>query len=50
MIGSISHLVDRARNKFSESHFEGEAAKWLAMFVHDLVNSQIRLLLHFMKS
>ncbi|TKB77752.1 MAG: hypothetical protein E8D42_11065 [Nitrospira sp.] len=50
LIGSISHMVDRARNKFSESHFEGEAAKWLAMFVRDLVNSQIRLLLHFMKS
>ena len=50
MIGSISHIVDRARNKFSESHFEGEAAKWLATFVRDLVNSQIRLLLHFMRS
>ncbi len=48
MINHISNLVDRARNKFSESHFEGSAASWLAVYVRDLVNTQIRLLLHFM--
>lgn len=50
MIKHISHTVDRARNKFSESHFEDEAGRWLATYVRDLVNTQIRLLLHFMKS
>jgi len=47
MITHVSHAVDRARNRFSESHFEGEAARWLAVYVRDLVNTQIRLLLHF---
>ena len=47
MISHVSHAVDRARNRFSESHFEGEAAHWLAMYVRDLVNTQIRLLLNF---
>lgn len=50
MITHISHTVDRARNKFSESHFEAEPARWLATYVRDLVNTQIRLLLNFMKS
>jgi hypothetical protein len=44
----ISHAVDRARNRFSEAHFAGEAGRWLAIYVRDLVNTQIRLLLHFM--
>lgn len=44
----ISHAVDRARNRFSEAHFGGEAGRWLAIYARDLVNTQIRLLLHFM--
>ena len=44
----ISHAVDRARNRFSEAHFGEEAGRWLATYVRDLVNTQIRLLLHFM--
>lgn len=44
----ISHAVDRARNRFSEAHFAAEAGRWLAIYVRDLVNTQIRLLLHFM--
>jgi len=48
LINHSSHAVDRARNQFSESHFAGEAGRWLAIYVRDLVNSQIRLLLHFM--
>jgi hypothetical protein len=48
MINHISHTVDRARNKFSESHFENEADRWLAVYVRDLVNTQVRLLLHFL--
>lgn len=48
MVNHISHTVDRARNRFSESHFEGEAARWLAVYIRDLINTQIRLLLHFL--
>lgn len=47
MIGHVSYAVDRARNQLSESHFDGEAARWLAVYVRDLVNTQIRLLMHF---
>lgn len=47
MVGHVSHAVDRARNQLSESHFDGEAGRWLAVYVRDLVNTQIRLLVHF---
>jgi len=47
LISQASHAVDRARNRFSESHFGGEAGRWLAVYVRDVVNIQIRLLLHF---
>jgi hypothetical protein len=43
-----AHAVDRARNRFSESHFGDQAEAWLAIYIRDLVNTQIRLLLHFM--
>jgi hypothetical protein len=48
MITHIGHTVDRTRNGFSESHFDRDAARWLAVFIRDLVNSELRLLLHFM--
>jgi hypothetical protein len=48
LVNGISHAVDRARNRFSEAHFEEEAARWLAVYVRDLLNTQVRLLLHFM--
>lgn len=48
MITHASHAVDRARNRFSESHFDEEAEHWLAVYIRDLVNTQIRLLLHFL--
>ena len=48
LIKHSAHAVDKARNRFSESHFGGEAALWLATYMRDLVNTQIRLLLHFM--
>jgi len=48
LIGHTAYGVDRARNRFSESHFADEAGSWLATYVRDLVNSEIRLLLHFM--
>lgn len=47
MINHICHTIDRARNGFSESHFDSEASRWLAIFMRDLANSLIRLLLHF---
>lgn len=48
LINHTSHAVDRARNRFSEAHFGGDAGRWLAAYVRDIVNVQIRLLLHFM--
>jgi len=48
MINHITHTVDRSRNGFSESHFGEETQSWLASYIRDLVNSQIRMLLHFM--
>jgi len=48
LISSISHAIDRARNRYSEAHFEEEAARWMAVYVRDLLNTQVRLLLHFM--
>ena len=48
MLTHIAYTVDRTRNGFSESHFDKKAAMWLAVFIRDLVNSDIRLLLHFM--
>ena len=48
LVKSTAHAVDRARNQFSEAHFDGEAARWMALYVRDIVNIQIRLVLHFM--
>lgn len=48
LVGQTAHAIDRARNRFSEAHFAGEAGHWLATYCRDLVNSQVRLLLHFM--
>lgn len=47
-VTQAAYAVDRSRNRFSESHFAGEAGSWLATYVRDLVNTEIRLLLHFM--
>ncbi len=48
MLGHSTHAIDRARNRFSEAHFGAEAGRWLASYTRDLVNIQIRLLLHFL--
>jgi hypothetical protein len=48
MLNHIAHTIDKSRNKFSESHFDEKAQLWLAIFVRDLLNTEIRLLLHFM--
>jgi len=47
-ITQAAYAVDKSRNRFSEAHFANEAGSWLATYTRDLVNTQIRLLLHFM--
>ena len=51
MVTSISTLtsaIANSRNSFSDSHFDNDANKWLAIYSRDLVNSIGRLLLHFL--
>ena len=47
MLNHIAHTIDRSRNRFSDAHFGEETGRWLAVFIRDLVNSEIRLLLYF---
>jgi len=46
-IPTITNAVANSRNGFSESHFDKDSNKWLAMFARDITNSIGRLLLHF---
>ena len=48
MLNQIAHTIDRSRNRFSDAHFGEETGRWLAVFIRDLVNSEIRLLLYFL--
>lgn len=48
VVTHITHAIDKARNKFSESHFAEGAPRWMALYLRDLLNTQIRLLLSFM--
>jgi HEPN domain-containing protein len=48
LLTQSAHALNRTRDRFSESHFGGETDEWLATYMRDLVNTQIRLLLHFM--
>jgi len=48
LITQSAHALNRTRDRFSESHFGQEADRWLASYMRDVVNTQIRLLLHFM--
>lgn len=48
LLSNITHATDRARNRYSEAHFEGEAPRWMAIYLRDLLNSQIRLLINFL--
>lgn len=48
MLNHIAHTTNKARDQFSESHFDMVADRWLAVFIRDLVHSKIRLLLNFM--
>jgi hypothetical protein len=47
-ITQAAHSIDRARNGFSEAHFANQPGIWMAQYVRDLLNTQIRLLLNFM--
>jgi hypothetical protein len=47
-VSNAAHAVDKSHNRFSQSHFADEAGRWLAVHIRDLVNIQVRLLLHFM--
>jgi hypothetical protein len=44
---TLTNGIANSRNSFSESHFDKDANKWLAIYVRDLTNSIGRLLLHF---
>ncbi|NRA81333.1 MAG: hypothetical protein HRU18_24295 [Pseudoalteromonas sp.] len=44
---TLTNGIANSRNSFSESHFDKDANKWLAMYARDLTNSIGRLLLHF---
>jgi hypothetical protein len=48
VITQTAHAINRVRDAFSESHFGEEADLWVAVYIRDLVNTHIRLLLHFM--
>jgi hypothetical protein len=48
LVTQSAHALNRTRDGFSASHFGEEAELWLATYMRDLVNTQIRLLLHFM--
>jgi hypothetical protein len=48
VITQAAYATNKVRDAFSESHFGGEADLWIAMYIRDLVNTHIRLLLHFM--
>lgn len=47
-ISTLTNAIANSRNSFSDSHFDNDANKWLAIYSRDLVNSIGRLLLHFL--
>jgi hypothetical protein len=47
-ISTLTNAIANSRNSFSNSHFDKDANKWLAIYSRDLVNSIGRLLLHFL--
>lgn len=47
-ISTLTNAIANSRNSFSDSHFDQDANKWLAIYSRDLVNSIGRLLLHFL--
>lgn len=49
LITTMTNAISKARNSFSDSHFDGESDKWLAEFARDCVNSIGRLIIKFIK-
>jgi hypothetical protein len=47
-ITTLTSAIANSRNSFSDSHFDNDANKWLAIYSRDLINSIGRLLLHFL--
>lgn len=46
-IPTLTKVMVKSRNSFGESHFVGDAHKWLVMFARDMTKSIGRLLLYF---
>ena len=46
-LGNTAHAVNGLRNQFSDAHSGERAEEWLAILMRDLVNAEIRHLLHF---
>lgn len=44
---TLTNAIANSRNGFSESHFNDDSQRWLAVFARDLTNSVGRLLLNF---
>lgn len=49
LITTMTNAISKARNSFSDSHFDGESDKWLGEFARDCVNSIGRLIIKFIK-
>ena len=48
LVNHVTHALDKIRNGFSEAHFGEDSQRWLASYLRDIVNSNIRLLLNFL--
>jgi len=48
VLTQTAHALNRTRDLFSDSHFGEQADLWAAWYLRDLLNTHIRLLLHFM--
>ena len=44
---TLTNAIANSRNGFSESHFNNDSQRWLALFARDLTNSLGRLMLNF---
>lgn len=47
LISTMTNAICNARNNFSDSHSGNKAEKWLAVYLRDIVNSIVRMLLNF---
>ncbi|QQY81178.1 hypothetical protein JJL45_09575 [Tamlana sp. s12] len=47
LISTVTNVVAKARNNFSDSHSGNRAEKWVAIFIRDNVNSIVKMILNF---